>query len=200
GSDYEEDARAEQVRRGQIPLKWRKPTIEEQDALDEQEFEQEVEQSLQTSSQGDDGNPGDEDDNDNDEDEDEDDEEDDDDEDDDEDDEDTATHKAGPIPLEAKERAFECYKTFMHAMEAIAKETGKPVSSFLKLVGLGAPKVPRGNTRWTAFQAYQGVYGDEKKPDDDWTKVIAAKYKDTSEEEKDAILAWHKTQYQTSIT
>ncbi|KAG6806946.1 hypothetical protein H0H92_009494, partial [Tricholoma furcatifolium] len=130
GSNYEEDARAEQVRRGQIPLKWRKPTIKEQDALDEQEFEQEVEQSLQTSSQGDDGNPGDEDDNDNDKDEDEDDEEDDDDEDEDEDDEDTATHKARPIPLEAKERAFECYKTFMHAMEAIAKETGKPVSSF----------------------------------------------------------------------
>ncbi|KAG6805330.1 hypothetical protein H0H92_015819, partial [Tricholoma furcatifolium] len=41
GSDYEEDARAVEVRRSQIHPKWRKPTIEEQDALDEEEFEQE---------------------------------------------------------------------------------------------------------------------------------------------------------------
>ncbi|KAG6824077.1 hypothetical protein H0H92_008057, partial [Tricholoma furcatifolium] len=47
GSDYEEDARAAGVRRDQIAPKWRKPTIEEQDALDDEDFEQEVEQSLQ---------------------------------------------------------------------------------------------------------------------------------------------------------
>ncbi|KAG6804693.1 hypothetical protein H0H92_003225, partial [Tricholoma furcatifolium] len=41
GSDYEEDARAVEVRRSQIHPKWREPTIEEQDAFDEEEFEQE---------------------------------------------------------------------------------------------------------------------------------------------------------------
>ncbi|KAG6822516.1 hypothetical protein H0H92_013544 [Tricholoma furcatifolium] len=121
-------------------------------------------------------------------------------EDEDEDDE-GETHKAGPIPLEAKERAFECYKTFMQSIEAIAKETEKPVTSLLKLIGLGRVKLPRGTTKWSAFQAYYGVYGEEKKPEDiaDWTKTVAIKYKETSEEQKHAIVAWHKSQYEASM-
>ncbi|KAG6804746.1 hypothetical protein H0H92_002753, partial [Tricholoma furcatifolium] len=100
------------------------------------------------------------------EDEDDDDEDDDNDGEDEEENEDEATHKAGPIPLEAKERAFESYKKFMEEMEALAKETGKPVQSMLKLVGLGGIKLPRGTTKWSSYQAWYGVYGDEKKPED----------------------------------
>ncbi|KAG6823264.1 hypothetical protein H0H92_010825, partial [Tricholoma furcatifolium] len=159
GSDYEEDARAAGMRRDQIAPKWRKPTIEEQDALDDENFEQEV-QRMRTKEDKEKEEEDKEE-----EDKEEEDKEEEDKEEEDEDDE-GETHKAGPIPLEAKERAFECYKTFMQSIEAIAKETEKPVSSLLKLVGLGGVKLPRGTTKWSAFQAYYGVYGEEKKPED----------------------------------
>ncbi|KAG6826083.1 hypothetical protein H0H92_001180, partial [Tricholoma furcatifolium] len=147
-SNYKEDARAVEVWRSQIHPKWWKPTIKEQEAFDE-EFEQEVEQSLQAPSQPNAEDNEDKEDKDNDEDE--------DDNDDEDDDEKEATHKAGPIPLEAKGHAFESYKKFMEEMEALAKETGKPIQSLLKLVG---------TTKWGAYQAWYGVYGNEKNLED----------------------------------
>ncbi|KAG6807839.1 hypothetical protein H0H92_006240 [Tricholoma furcatifolium] len=189
GSDYEEDARAAGMRCDQIAPKWRKPTIKEQDALNDEDFEQEVEQSLQMHAYLDStSGPEDK-------------EEEDEEEDEDEGTEEGETYKARPIPLEAKERAFECYKTFMQSIEEIAKKTEKPVSSILKLVGLGGVKLPRGTTKWSYFQAYYGVYGEEKNPEDvaNWTKTVTIKYKETSEEQKQAIVAWHKSQYEASM-
>ncbi|KAG6804881.1 hypothetical protein H0H92_001867, partial [Tricholoma furcatifolium] len=120
---------------------------------------------------------------------------DDDDDDDDDEDEDEDRHRSGPIPVELQERAFALYRGFLRDMEDLAHTAEKPVKALMRLVGAGRVRIPRATNKWSAFQAWMATYGDEKKPDDNWTKVVAKKYKETDPAQLDSIVEWHKSQY-----
>ncbi|KAG6913171.1 hypothetical protein DXG01_009072, partial [Tephrocybe rancida] len=93
--------------------------------------------------------------------------------------------KSGPIPEEAKQRAFAIHANFEKQIQDLAAEIGKAPQLLFSLVGEGPLLSRRALTRWGAFEAWYGIHGEIKKSKhtrtdfqlaspQEWTKLVAA--------------------------
>ncbi|KAG6913101.1 hypothetical protein DXG01_009667 [Tephrocybe rancida] len=89
--------------------------------------------------------------------------------------------KSGPIPEQAKQRAFAIHANFEKQIQDLAAEIGKAPQLLFSLVGEGPLLSRRAPTRWGAFEVWYGVHREIKKPKNthtdfelvspqDWTK------------------------------
>ncbi|KAG6912185.1 hypothetical protein DXG01_016658, partial [Tephrocybe rancida] len=74
--------------------------------------------------------------------------------------------KSGPIPDEAKQRAFAIRAAFEKQIQDLAAEIGKAPQLLFSLVGEGPLLSRRPPTRWGAYEAWYGVHGEIKKTKD----------------------------------
>ncbi|KAG6913717.1 hypothetical protein DXG01_004723 [Tephrocybe rancida] len=106
--------------------------------------------------------------------------------------------KSGPVPDQAKERAFTIHAEFKKQIQDLAAEIGKAPQLLFSLMGEGPLPSCRAPNQWSAFEAWYGVNGEKKKSEDmssqDWTKL---KWKDPDAvaELFTPIVAWHKEKH-----
>ncbi|KAG6913262.1 hypothetical protein DXG01_008332, partial [Tephrocybe rancida] len=93
---------------------------------------------------------------------------------------DNGPFKSGPIPDEVKEHLYAIHANFERQVEELAAEIGKSLHLLFSLVGETPLPSRCAMTLWGAFEAWYGVHGERKKPDDmlkeEWTEIIAFKY------------------------
>ncbi|KAG6904687.1 hypothetical protein DXG01_008088, partial [Tephrocybe rancida] len=93
--------------------------------------------------------------------------------------------KSGPIPEEAKQRAFAIHTNFEKQIQDLAAEISKALQLLFSLVGEGPLLLRRAPTRWGAFKEWYGIHGEIKKSKhthtdfqpaspQEWTKLVAA--------------------------
>ncbi|KAG6912670.1 hypothetical protein DXG01_012976, partial [Tephrocybe rancida] len=121
--------------------------------------------------------------------------------------------KLGPVPDQAKERAFAIHAEFEKQIQDLAAEIGKAPQLLFSLVGEGPLPSRRAPNQWSTFEAWYGVNGEKKKSEDmssqDWTKLLAEEHTKYCKDElgdkwKDPdavaelfapIVAWHKEKH-----
>ncbi|KAG6913179.1 hypothetical protein DXG01_009033, partial [Tephrocybe rancida] len=92
--------------------------------------------------------------------------------------------KSGPIPEQAKQRAFAIHASFEKQIQDLAAEIGKAPQLLFLLMGEGPLLLRRAPTRWGAFEAWYRVHGEMKKSKhtrtdfqlvspQEWTKLVA---------------------------
>lgn len=85
---------------------------------------------------------------------------------------DTERSRPGPIPEAAKDAAFIAHATYQRHMQEIANEYNKPVKKLFQLVGHGVSASRFQINGWNAFQAWYGVNGKEKKPEESMYTIL----------------------------
>ncbi|KAG6904073.1 hypothetical protein DXG01_012805, partial [Tephrocybe rancida] len=124
---------------------------------------------------------------------------------------------SGPIPDEAKQRAFAIRTNFEKQIQDLAAEIGKAPQLLFSLVGEGPLLSRRAPTRWGAFEAWYGIHGEIKKHKDtspqEWTKIVSAergkycqaklgdKWEDPEALTKlfEPIMAWYLEKHETYV-
>ncbi|KAG6904547.1 hypothetical protein DXG01_009111, partial [Tephrocybe rancida] len=125
---------------------------------------------------------------------------------------------SGPIPDEAKQRAFAIRAAFEKQIQDLAAEIGKAPQLLFSLVGEGPLLSRRPPTRWGAYEAWYGVHGEIKKTKDiaspqEWTKIVSTERDKYCKaelgdkwEDPDAVatlfepfMAWHLEKHETYV-
>ncbi|KAG6912647.1 hypothetical protein DXG01_013118, partial [Tephrocybe rancida] len=88
--------------------------------------------------------------------------------------------KSGPIPDEVKERLYAIHANFERQVEELAAEIGKSPHLLFSLLGETPLPTRRATTPWGAYQAWYGVHGERKKPNDmpkeEWAGIVSFEY------------------------
>ncbi|KAG6912980.1 hypothetical protein DXG01_010659, partial [Tephrocybe rancida] len=126
--------------------------------------------------------------------------------------------KSGPIPDEAKQRAFAIRAAFEKQIQDLAAEIGKAPQLLFSLMGEGPLLSRCPPTRWGAYEAWYGVHREIKKTKDiaspqEWTKIVSTERDKYCKaelgdkwEDPDAVatlfepfMAWHLEKHETYV-